>query len=57
MSAVIDAGRSVSDPRGLISRVEPGATPGPATNKGRLVLPLRCKRSSQRMIPKKLART
>ena len=26
------AGRSVSDPRGLISRVEPGATPGPATN-------------------------
>ena len=26
------AGRSVSDPCGLISRVEPGATPGPATN-------------------------
>jgi hypothetical protein len=50
--SAIDAGRSVSDPCGLISRVEPGATPGPATssgsaNKGRLVPPLRCKRSPQ----------
>src|SRR5262249_9749703 len=49
-ATAIAAGRSVSDPCGLISRIEPGATPGPATNsgsasKGRLVPPLRCKRS------------
>jgi hypothetical protein len=42
-ASAIFAGRSVSDPSGLMSHFERGATPRPATNFGQI-----CKRSKQR---------